>query len=60
MKYAYKIFESIVPEIDACKFLNNHHISPERIISLTPIQYHKYSGYGLGREVERVALFYLE
>ena len=59
MKYAYKIFESIVPEIDACKFLNNHHISPERIISLTPIEYYKNSGY-IGDKVRKVVLFYLE
>lgn len=60
MKYAYKIFESIVPEIDACKFLNNHHISPERIISLTPIIYHRYPGYGTGSDIRKVVLFYLE
>ena len=60
MKYTYKIFEGIVPEIDACKFLNNNHISPERIVSLTPIEYHRYSGYGTGREVKKVVLFYLE
>lgn len=60
MKYAYKIFEGVVPEIDACKFLNNHHISTERIISLTPIIYHRYPGYGCGSEIRKVVLFYLE
>lgn len=60
MKYAYKIFESIIPESDACKFLNNNHIPPERIISLTPVEYHRYAGYGCGREVRKVVLFYTE
>lgn len=59
MKYTYKIFESIIPESDACKFLNNNHIPPERIISLTPIEYYKNSGY-IGDKVRKVVLFYLE
>ena len=59
MKYAYKIFESIVPESDACKFLINNNIPPERIISLTPIEYYKHSRY-IGDKVRKVVLFYLE
>lgn len=60
MKYTYKIFEGACGYRDACRFLNDNHIPPERVISLTPIEYHKYSGYGLGRELNKVVLFYLE
>lgn len=60
MKYTHKIFEGVVPEIDACKFLNSNHITPDRIISLTPIEYHRYAGYGSGREIRKIVLFYLE
>lgn len=60
MKYAYKIFEGTVPEIDACKFLNNNHIPPEKIVSLTPIEYYRYPGYGTGTKLRKVVLFYME
>lgn len=60
MKYRCKIFEGVRSNIEVCEFLNSNHISPERIVSLTPIEYHRYAGYGPGREVRKVVLFYLE
>lgn len=60
MKYRCEIFEGVLRDIEVCKFLNNNHISPERIISLTPIEYFKYPGYDAGREVKKVVLFYIE
>ena len=60
MKYAYKVFDSFWAYEEACKFLSDNHIPPERVISLTPIEYHKYSGYGFGSEIRKVVLFYLE
>lgn len=60
MKYTYKIFEGYGSYREACAFLNDKHIPPERIISLTPIEYYKFSGYGLGTDIKRVVLFYME
>lgn len=62
MKYTHKIFEGVIPEIDACNFLNSKHIPPTRIISLTPIEYHRYRypGYGTESKVRKVVLFYIE
>lgn len=60
MKYTYKIFEGFCTYEQVCDFLNKNHISPERIVSLTPIEYFRYPGYGTGREVKKVVLFYLE
>lgn len=60
MKYTHKIFEGFRAYIEACKFLNDNHIPLERIISLTPIEYYRYPGYGMGSEVRKVVLFYLE
>lgn len=60
MKYAFKIFEGTCGYRDACRFLNDNHIPSERIISLTPIEYHRYAGYGCGSEIRKVVLFYIE
>lgn len=60
MKYTFKIFEGAYGYREACRFLNDNHIPPERVISLTPIQYYRYPGYGMGNEVTNVILFYLE
>ena len=60
MKYAYEIFEGTWAYEKVCKFLNDNHIPSERIISLTPIEYHRFAGYGCGSEIRKVVLFYLE
>lgn len=60
MKYAYKIFEGTCGYRDACRFLNDNHIPPERVISLTPIEYYRHRSYGIGDVVNKVVLFYLE
>lgn len=60
MKYTYKIFRGICSYREACEFLNDKHIPPERIISLTPIEYYKYRNYGIGDVINEVVLFYLE
>lgn len=60
MKYTYKTFTGSDAVRRVCDFLNVNHIPPERIISLTPIEYHRYAGYGCGSEIRKVVLFYLE
>ena len=60
MKYVYKIFEGTCGYREACRFLNDNHIPPERVISLTPVEYYKYRSYGIGDTVTKVVLFYIE
>ena len=60
MKYTYEIFVGSDADRRVCDFLNKNHIPPERIISLTPIEYHRYAGYGCGSETRKVVLFYLK